>query len=146
MYKPTRRYPPAPLLGVGVVVLNDAGQVLLIKRGKPPRQGQWSIPGGMIDVGEYTIDAAHREVREECAIEVEIGGFLLLYEFIERDTAGQVEYHYVLADYWARHIAGLATAQDDAAEVAWVDIAQLDEYNLPTATYQVALAAHKAWQ
>ena len=114
-----RRYPPAPLVGVGVVVFNAAGQALLVKRGRPPRAGQWSLPGGLIDVGEKLVEAARREVREECAIEIEIGDFVAVFEPIERDDEDRVEYHYVVLDYWARHVSGEPVAQDDAAAVTW---------------------------
>ena len=67
-----RRYPDAPLVGVAAVVVNDQGEVLLIQRGTPPRQGQWGLPGGLLDLGEQLRDGVQREVREECAIEIQV--------------------------------------------------------------------------
>lgn len=142
----SRRYPAAPLVGVGVVVLNQQGEVLLIKRGKPPRAGEWSIPGGLIDLGERLAAAAQREVQEECGITVAIGGFITTFEPIIYDAAGEIEYHYVLLDYWATHLAGEAVAQDDAVAVCWTPIDRLDGFMLRSETQQVILAAHAAWR
>ena len=141
-----RRYPPAPLVGVGVVVFNAGGQALLVKRGRPPRAGQWSLPGGLIDVGEKLVEAARREVREECAIEIEIGDFVAVFEPIERDDEDRVEYHYVVLDYWARHVSGEPVAQDDAAAVTWASIEALASFNLRSDTHGVILKAYQAWQ
>ena len=140
-----RRYPSAPLVGVGVVVFNQQSEVLLAKRGKAPRAGEWSLPGGLIDLGERLEDAARREVWEECAITIAIGGFVATYEPIIYDTAGEIEYHYVLIDYWATHVAGEIVAQDDATAVAWVTIQGLQPFNLRPDTLKVIGAAHAAW-
>jgi 8-oxo-dGTP diphosphatase len=141
-----RRYPLAPLVGVGVVVFNRQGEVLLIKRGKPPRAGEWSIPGGLIDLGERLEEAARREVLEECGITIAIGGFITTFEPIIYDTAGEIEYHYVLIDYWASQLAGEAVAQDDALAVRWSAVEQIDGFMLRSETQQVILAAHAAWR
>lgn len=142
----SRRYPAAPLVGVGVVVLNAQGQVLLVRRGNPPRAGEWSIPGGMIDLGERLEEAAHREVREECGIEIAIGGFLTTFEPIIYDAAGEIEYHYVLIDYWATYRAGEIVAQDDAAAVEWVTLDALPAFKLRRETFQVIQDAHAVWR
>lgn len=142
----SRRYPAAPLVGVGVVVLNEQGDVLLVQRGNPPRAGEWSLPGGLIDVGEQLVDAVQREVREECGIAIAIGGFVATYEPIIYDTAGEIEYHYVLIDYWATYLAGELTAQDDAAAVKWVALSALTQFRLRKETLQVIHDAHAAWQ
>jgi 8-oxo-dGTP diphosphatase len=132
-----RRYPPCPLVGVGVVVFDSAGQVLLVKRGRPPRQGQWGLPGGLIDLGERLVEAARREVLEECGVAVAIRDLVAAFEPIEWDAAGQVEYHYVVLDYWAEHLSGEAVAQDDAAEVAWVAVEALAALALSAETDRV---------
>lgn len=141
-----RRYPSAPLVGVGVVVLNDQGQVLLVKRGRPPRLGQWSLPGGLLDLGERLVDGAYREVLEECAIEIELGDLITVFEPIEWDAAGRLEYHYVILDYWAHYRRGSAQAQDDAAAVQWYALAELPQLQLRPETYDVILRGHQAWQ
>lgn len=142
----SRQYPGAPLVGVGVVVLNEPGQVLLVKRGRPPRAGEWSLPGGLIDLGERLTDAAVREVREECGIEIAVQGFVATFEPIIRDGAGEIEYHYVIIDYWATHVAGEAVAQDDASDVAWVAMTDLESFRLRYDTLQVIRDALRAWQ
>lgn len=141
----SRHYPAAPLVGVGVVVLNEQGEVLLAQRGKPPRAGEWSIPGGLIDLGERLEDAARREVREECNIEIAIGGFVATFEPILYDAAGEIEYHYVLIDYWASYLSGDLLAQDDATAVAWVAIDALAAFKLRRETLKVIHDAHAAW-
>jgi ADP-ribose pyrophosphatase YjhB (NUDIX family) len=139
----TRRYPDAPRIGVGVVIFNDVQQVLLVQRAKPPRAGQWSIPGGMLDLGEKLPDAARREVREECSIEIELGDVAAIYEPIFLDNDGRVEYHYVLIDYWAKHRSGEVRAGDDAAAVAWVELSAIDRYALHADTNAVIQKAFK---
>ena len=140
-----RHYPEAPILGVGAIVFDDAGRVLLIQRGKPPRAGQWSIPGGMVELGEKLLDAVQREVKEECSIDIEIGDVVLIYEPIFHDAEGKIEFHYVLVDYWARHSSGEAVANDDALAVAWVALDALPEYHLPQATFDVIHKSYGLW-
>ncbi|MCB0081831.1 MAG: NUDIX domain-containing protein [Caldilineaceae bacterium] len=141
-----RRYPAAPLVGVGVVVFNTEGEVLLAQRGRPPRQGEWSLLGGLIDLGETLADAAVREVWEECAIAIEIGGLIAPFEPIVHDDAGRIEYHYVILDYWAKHVRGAAVAQDDADAVAWAAVTALEQFNLRRDTHQMILAGHVLWR
>lgn len=141
-----RRYPDAPLVGVGVAVFDAAGRVLLIRRGRPPRAGQWGLPGGLVDLGESLAAAAVREVREECAIEIDLGELVAAFEPIQRDETGAVEYHYVVLDYWAAHRSGTATARDDAAAVAWAALGDLAPYHLSADTLQVIRQAYQAWQ
>ncbi len=141
----SRQYPGAPLVGVGVVVLNAQGDVLLVKRGRPPRAGEWSLPGGLIDLGERLRDAAAREVREECGIEVAVQDFVATFEPILRDAAGEIEYHYVIIDYWATHLSGEAVAQDDASAVAWTPVAGLAPFQLRYDTLKVIGDAYAAW-
>jgi len=142
----SRQYPGAPLIGVGVVVLNAQGDVLLVQRGRPPRAGEWSLPGGLIDLGEQLRDAAQREVREECGIEIAIQDFVATFEPILRDAAGEIEYHYVIIDYWATHVSGEAVAHDDAAAVAWIAMTALEPFRLRHDTLKVIRDAHAAWQ
>jgi 8-oxo-dGTP diphosphatase len=138
-----RRYPDAPLVGVAAVVFNVAGEVLLVQRARPPRQGQWGLPGGLIDLGETLLDGVRREVREECGIEVEVGDLVAVFEPIHRDNAGEIEYHYVVVDYWARHVQGDLRASDDAMNAAWVAFIDLDSYALLADTRRVI---EQAWK
>ena len=137
-----RRYPDAPIVGAGAVVFDEDGRVLLVQRGRPPRVGQWGIPGGMLELGERLADAATREVREECSIEIAIGGVAGVFEPITCDDEGRIEYHYVVVDFWARHVSGAAQAGDDAAGVAWATMKEIDEYALLPESLQVVRDAY----
>lgn len=122
-------YPNRPLVGVGVVVFKD-DRVLLVRRGKPPRQGRWSLPGGRQRLGEAVRETASREVREETGLEVEVTALLDVLDSITRDQAGAIAYHYTLVDFLAEWRAGAAAAGGDAAAVAWADPAELEGYDL----------------
>jgi ADP-ribose pyrophosphatase YjhB (NUDIX family) len=136
-------YPNRPLIGVGVVVFKD-DRVLLILRGKPPREGQWSLPGGRQRLGERVAQAAAREVAEEAGIEIDVGGLVDVVDSITRDAAGAVEYHYTLVDVVAEWRGGEAVAGHDAAEVAWADPGDLASYDLWQETERIiALAVAK---
>ncbi len=124
-----REYPEAPIVGVGAVVINN-GQVLLVRRANEPNRGQWSIPGGTVELGETLGEAATREVREECGVEIEPGGVLDTFDLIRRDQAGRLQYHYVLIDLAARYVSGEPTAGTDALEVRWVEEAQFDQLEI----------------
>jgi 8-oxo-dGTP diphosphatase len=128
-----RLYPKRPLVGVGAVVVRD-GFVLLERRGQPPAQGSWSLPGGLVDAGERLEEAVRREVREECAIEVEVGPLLGVFEPMVKDDDGRLLYHYVVLDYLARYLSGDPVIGDDAAELLWVAFDELGEYALLPAT------------
>jgi ADP-ribose pyrophosphatase YjhB (NUDIX family) len=93
---------------------------LLVKRGRPPAQGKWSLPGGLVDLGETTSAAARREVAEECGIDVRLAGIAGVVDRVTRDEAGRVRYHYVLIDYLAYAESDSVSAGSDAADVRWV--------------------------
>lgn len=141
----SREYPDAPLVGVAAVVFNAAGQVLLVKRGRPPGQGNWGLPGGLLDLGERLEDGAVREVREECGVEIEIGGLAGVFQPILRDEDGRLRFHYVVVDYWARHLSGDPVAQDDAADAAWVDLAEMPRLPMNPESRDVIRKAQAAW-
>jgi len=136
-------YPNRPLIGVGVVVFKD-DKVLLIRRGKPPREGQWSLPGGRQRLGERVAEAAEREVAEEAGLVVKVGPLIDVVDSITRDDQGRVEYHYTLVDVLAEWRSGEAVAGHDAAEVAWADPGDLAPYDLWDETRRIiGLAAAK---
>lgn len=123
-----REYPAAPLVGVGALIV-DRCRVLLVQRGRPPALGKWSIPGGLVQVGESIETAVCREVAEECGLEVEIHGLVGVVDRIVRDPEGRVQYHYVLLDYLAAPVGGAARAGSDAQALRWTtldDLASLD--------------------
>jgi 8-oxo-dGTP diphosphatase len=116
----SRQYPKLPLVGVGVVVVRD-GRVLLIRRSKPPRRGEWSLPGGLQKLGETVFEAASREVMEETGVVIRPLAVIDVVDLIERNADDQrVRYHYTLIDIAAAWVDGEAAAAGDATEVLWV--------------------------
>jgi ADP-ribose pyrophosphatase YjhB (NUDIX family) len=113
-----RAYPERPVVGVGVVVWRD-GRVLLVRRGRPPRLGQWSLPGGAQRLGETVEAAARREVAEETGLALDRLELLTVVDLVEHDPSGAVRYHYTLVDMVAAAAPGEPRAGDDAAAVAW---------------------------
>ena len=110
--------PTAPIIGVGVVV-SFSSNVLLIRRGKQPRQGQWSLPGGRQNLGETVEAAARREVYEETGLLLRTCRLLTVVDLIDRDDAGAIIWHYTLIDFFAESTHSQAVAADDAADAAW---------------------------
>jgi 8-oxo-dGTP diphosphatase len=119
-----REYPAAPLVGVGAIVV-DGERFLLVQRGRPPALGKWSIPGGLVDVGEPVEAAAQREVAEECGLTVRLHGLVGFVDRIVRDPAGRVQYHYVLLDFLATPESGSARAGSDARALRWSTLDEL---------------------
>jgi 8-oxo-dGTP diphosphatase len=124
-----REYPQAPIVGVGAIVIKD-GQVLLVCRANEPNRGQWSVPGGTVELGETLAQAATREVWEECQVEIEAGEVVSAFDLIRRDAQGRIRYHYVLLDLAARYISGDPVAATDALEVRWVAGPELDQLDV----------------
>jgi len=124
-----REYPDVPIVGVGAVVVKD-GQVLLVRRANDLNRGQWSIPGGTVELGETLAQATIREVREECQVEVEPGDVLSTFDMIQRDEKGRIRYHYVLIDLTARYVSGKPVAGTDALDVRWVDETELNKLDI----------------
>ena len=114
-----REYPEAPVVGVGGVVI-DGDCVLLVRRAHPPRRGEWSLPGGRLDLGESLVDGVRRELLEETGLIVEVGPLVEVFDRVHHDEAGRVRYHFVIADYLCRAVGGTLQAGDDAADAAWV--------------------------
>ena len=132
--------PARPVVGAAAVVLHE-GRVVLIRRGQPPDAGEWSIPGGGIELGEPIDEALRREVREETGLEIAVGDFLEIYERIERDAAGAVRFHFVVLDYRCTVVGGELRPGDDAADVALVDPADLHRYAMADSVRRVIAAA-----
>ena len=130
-----------PIAGVGAVITNHRGQVVLVRRGRPPRLNQWSIPGGKVEWGETIRHALLREVHEETGLTVEIERLVDVVDHLAHDPSGSVTGHYVLIDFKAMWISGELVAGSDAAEARWVDLALLDEYALWEETRRVIEAA-----
>ncbi len=128
-----RIYPEAPLVGVGGMVLHQ-GNVLLVQRGKPPAEHIWTLPGGMVELGESIADALQREVYEECHLLVAAQKVLGVFEMVDKDKEGRIRYHYVVIDMLAklRSPATELRNGDDAHAARWVPLEQLDDYRVPS--------------
>jgi ADP-ribose pyrophosphatase YjhB (NUDIX family) len=135
-----REFPEVPLVGVGSIIIEDS-RVLLVKRAHPPIQGQWSIPGGVLEVGEMVRDAAIREAREETGLVIEPGELLGVFDRILRDSEQRVQYHYVLIDFLCRPVGGELRAASDAEEVRWFTLEELPALNLAPDTREVIRTA-----
>jgi len=135
-----REFPEVPLVGVGAVIIEgpiEDSRVLLVKRAHPPLQAQWSIPGGVLEVGELLRDAAIREAREETGLVVEPADLLGVYDRVLRNAEQRVQYHYVLIDFLCRRVGGQLQAASDAAEVRWFTREELPGLKLAEDTQDV---------
>ena len=131
-----RSYPERPILGIGAIVI-ESGRVLLVERGREPLKGFWSLPGGVLEVGESLAEGIRREMREETGLEIEPLSVVEIFERIMRDASGAAEYHYVLIDYLCRVTGGTLTAGDDVSEARWVERARLPDYRITEGTLPV---------
>jgi mutator protein MutT len=139
-----RSYPERPIVGVGAVIL-EGSRVLLVKRGHEPLKGEWSLPGGAVDVGETLAAAVAREVREETCLDVEVGPIVEVLDRITRDRDDRVAYHFVLVDYLCRATGGTLACASDAAAAEWVAIDRLQEFGVnETARRVIEKAARMA--
>lgn len=140
----SREYPTRPIVGVGVIVLSDAG-VLLIQRGNPPSAGSWSLPGGGQEVGETIVAAGRREVMEETGVDAEILGVVDVVDNIRPDGEGRVQFHYTLVDLLGVSDATAPLAGCDAADARWVPTDALEPFALWSETARVIRLAEEMW-
>ena len=124
-----REYPSSPIASVGVVVLKE-NKVLLVLRGQEPSRGKWSIPGGVVELGETIREAARREVLEECGLDIRVGDVIDVIDAIVRDDKSAVRYHYVLTDLVADCVAGDLKVGSDIADARWVSEDELSEFDM----------------
>lgn len=125
----SRQYPKKPIVGVGAIIL-DADRILLEKRKNSPGRGKWSIPGGLVDIGETVEEAVIREVKEETGLEVYDPRLVDVVSYISLDKKGGVMYHYVIIDYFVTSKGGKPDAASDAADLKWVSFDEVEEYDL----------------
>lgn len=126
---------PIPVCAVGAIVL-EKGELLLVRRDTEPAKGLWTLPGGRLEWGESLREAAVREVREETGIDVDLEAVAGIAERIVPDDGGEVVYHYVIVDFWARPRSRETKAGDDAAEVRWAAVGNLHEMHLTPGLFE----------
>jgi 8-oxo-dGTP diphosphatase len=124
-----REYPAHPVVGVGAVVVRD-GKALIIKRAHEPRKGEWSLPGGLLELGESLADAVRREIREETSLDIEVGPVIETFDRVHRDEEGRIRYHFVIVDFVCWSASGDAVAGSDAAAVAWASADEIAGYGV----------------
>lgn len=143
-----RQYPSRPFCAVGVALIHS-GRVLLTRRGKPPRQGSWTLPGGGVELGETLEEAARREMQEETGLGLDVAGVIDAVDVILRDKGGRVQYHYVIVDFLGLNPVGQVRPMSDAQDARWVSQAELPAFDLPARTMQVVerafAQAGRAW-
>jgi 8-oxo-dGTP diphosphatase len=135
-----RSFPDRPIVSVGAVVV-DGDRVLLVKRGHEPLKGEWSLPGGVVELGETLNEALTREVREETGLDVAVGPVVEVLDRVQRAVNGRVEYHFVIIDYLCRANGGSLACASDADDAQWVAVDNLASLR-PTAS--VTAVVHKA--
>jgi 8-oxo-dGTP diphosphatase len=136
----SRKYPAHPLVGVGAIIIVE-DRIALVRRGKQPSKGEWSIPGGLVKVGETLSDAVIRVTLEETGLHVRPLDLVELLERIFRDQQGRVRYHYILADYLCSVAGGDLSAGSDAAEAGWFKRHELARLNLAPVTLRIIFKA-----
>ena len=129
-----RIYPEKPLIGVGAVVFNRNNEILLVKRGNPPGEDLWSIPGGLVEVGESLEEATLRELAEETGVKGRVKKPIDIFEVIIRDVAGRVKYHYVIVDFLVEPLNEKIIARDDAKDVKWFTVNEVLKLKLTKPT------------
>ena len=123
-----REFPDRPIVGVGAVVVSDE-KVLIVKRGHEPRKGEWSLPGGIVELGETLVEACKRELKEETGLDVDVGEVVEVFDRVHRRD-GRIQYHFVIVDYLCRPIGGTLSAADDAEDAAWVAADEIERYGV----------------
>jgi len=142
MASSSREFPARPIVGIGVAVLRDAA-VLMIRRGRPPAEGSWSLPGGAQKLGETAEQAARRELAEETGLSVDSLFLAGCVDSIHGDPDGRIRYHYTILDFCARYAGGQPRPGGDADEVAWVDLNRLEDLSIWSEAVRIIRASEE---
>ena len=129
-------YPGSPRVAVGGVVIKE-DRVLLVRRGKPPSEGEWAIPGGSVELGETLQEAVRREILEETGISIRVGEPIHIFDDVRRDEAGHIRFHYVILDFSGEFLSGELRAADDAKDARWVSPAEFSQLNINSNTIKL---------
>lgn len=132
----SRSYPARPLVGVGAVIIHD-GRALIVQRGAEPRRGEWTVPGGLLELGETLRAGVEREVLEETGLAVKAGAVLDVFDSIYPDASGRTEYHYVLVDFLCELISGELKPATDILDARWITPTELETTQLIGFTTEV---------
>ncbi len=124
-----RDYPDRPIIGVGAVILHN-GRVLIVQRAGEPRKGEWTVPGGVLEIGETLRSGTEREALEETGLLVKAGDVIDVYENIWPDASGKTQFHYVLVDFLCEFVSGELKAETDASDARWITLEELDSWEL----------------
>jgi len=136
-----RLYPNQPIVGIGALVICE-GKILLEKRKSEPGRGKWSIPGGLVELGESAERAVVREVKEETGLEVEKPELFDVVDNVELDEDGRIKYHFVMIDYFVKLRSGVLKASSDAEELKWVPLDEVERYDL-TKTFRAFIQKNR---
>ncbi len=125
----TRSYPDRPIVGVGAVIIQD-GRALIVQRAGEPRKGEWTVPGGVLEIGETLRSGVEREVLEETGLVVKAGSVVDVFENIWPDAEGKTQFHYVLVDFLCELVSGELKVATDASDARWISLEELDSWEL----------------
>ena len=136
-----RLYPDRPIVGIGAIIMRD-GKILLEKRKNDPGKGKWSVPGGVVELGENVTQTVIREVKEETGLDVAEPEHIDVVDQITRDEGGRIKYHFVIIDYLVKLKGGMLKAASDADELEWVSLSEVEKYDL-TGTFRAFFERNK---
>ena len=137
-----REYPSQPIVGIGAIIVQN-GEILLAKRGSEPGKGKWSVPGGLVELGEKLEKAVVREVKEETNLDVEVVHLIDAVNNIVRDSDGRLHFHFVVLDYLVKLKGGTLQSSSDILDTKWVNLENADDYDV-TETFREFLKRNKS--
>jgi ADP-ribose pyrophosphatase YjhB (NUDIX family) len=138
-----REYPKCPLVGAGALVVRR-GRILLVKRKNPPNRGRWTVPGGLVELGESVEEAAARELKEELGVRAKVGSLFDVITYVELDRSGRIRYHFVLVDYIVRPLGGRLRLNPESSAYGWFTEAQVEMLDMAEDTREVVLRCLKS--